>query len=142
MDTRHGLVKSKNLKKQPDDSCTAPAECLICSQYIHGTKSRTSCLNSECELVAHLTCLADLFLEPGEYVPIQGRCPFCDTMMKWGDVIRKMKGCSRDGDKESVENNNSDGPDENESDDDVDVGSQSKGIVDEHSWMLDCNEDL
>lgn len=63
-------------------------------------------------------------------------------MMKWGDVIRKMKGCSRDGDKESVENNNSDGPDENESDDDVDVGSQSKGIVDEHSWMLDCNEDL
>lgn len=40
-----------------------------------------------------MICLANLFLEPGQFVPIEGECPACRRHMLWGDLIRKQNGC-------------------------------------------------
>ncbi|XP_063833306.1 structure-specific endonuclease subunit SLX1 homolog [Ostrinia nubilalis] len=76
-----------------------------------------------------------------EFIPIEGNCPFCDTKLKWGDLIRKMKGCKQNDDENSDQDD--DQPcDDQESDDDV-ICSQDKGFVDNNSrWFLDCNDDL
>uniref|UniRef100_A0A182RH57 Structure-specific endonuclease subunit SLX1 homolog n=1 Tax=Anopheles funestus TaxID=62324 RepID=A0A182RH57_ANOFN len=52
------------------------------------------CLQPRCPLVSHLECLAELALEPGQYVPVEGDCPVCEGHFLWGDIIRKANGCS------------------------------------------------
>uniref|UniRef100_A0A182VQ16 Structure-specific endonuclease subunit SLX1 homolog n=1 Tax=Anopheles minimus TaxID=112268 RepID=A0A182VQ16_9DIPT len=52
------------------------------------------CLQPRCPLVCHLECLAELVLEPGQYVPVEGDCPVCEGHFLWGDIIRKANGCS------------------------------------------------
>lgn len=132
---RQGPVKAKQLKKVRKESHTATyIECLLCSGYLN-SDDKLTCLNASCELVAHLTCLADLFLAPGEYVPIGGNCPFCNAKLLWGDLIRKMKGCSQG----SIEGPNDD--DEKYSDDDA-IDSQDVVFVDNESWFLERNDDL
>ncbi|XP_028160454.1 structure-specific endonuclease subunit SLX1 homolog [Ostrinia furnacalis] len=142
MVVRHGPVKSRNLKKSKESTEEHTTdECLLCSNYITNSQTKLTCLNSSCELIAHITCLAKLFLTPGEFIPIEGNCPFCDTKLKWGDLIRKMKGCKQNDDENSDQDD--DQPcDDQESDDDV-ICSQDKGFVDNNSrWFLDCNDDL
>lgn len=134
----HGQVQSRNLKNNNinplKETCT---ECLICSSYIKDVNSKLTCLNLECELVSHITCLADLYLVPGEYIPIGGQCPFCDTMLKWGDLIRKMKGCSVETTKGQVVEDKSDC---SESDKEL-LCSQERRFVDNNShWLLGCDE--
>ncbi|XP_058116675.1 structure-specific endonuclease subunit SLX1 homolog [Anopheles ziemanni] len=51
------------------------------------------CLQPRCQLISHLECLARLVLEPGQYVPVEGDCPICETHFLWGDIIRKANGC-------------------------------------------------
>ncbi|XP_059051218.1 structure-specific endonuclease subunit SLX1 homolog [Achroia grisella] len=139
----HGSVKSRNLQKSVQESSNSThIECLLCSNYITNSSSKLTCLNTNCDLLAHITCLADLFLQPGEYVPIQGNCPFCDTPLKWGDLIRKMKGCHID-DTELVnigyilENNEI-----NENSDDDVICTQNEVFVDNNShWLLECDND-
>ncbi|XP_075984184.1 structure-specific endonuclease subunit SLX1 [Anticarsia gemmatalis] len=120
-----GAVKSKNLK--PSTSLSTNEECLLCSNYITDGQAKLTCLNSNCQLISHITCLADIFLTSGEYVPIEGTCPFCNTKIKWGDLIRKMRGCFQ-GAEECVSD---------ESSEEVD-----KEFVDHPSWFLDCDDDL
>ncbi|CAK1590123.1 unnamed protein product [Parnassius mnemosyne] len=128
-----GPVKVKNLKKVDNDMATTNfIECLLCSDYLN-SKDKLTCLNTNCELVTHITCLADLFLTPGEFVPIEGKCPFCDTKLLWGDLIRKMKGCYQAAENCLIV--------DNDGDDDV-VCSQDRKFVDNESWFLDCNDDL
>ncbi|XP_023942042.2 structure-specific endonuclease subunit SLX1 homolog [Bicyclus anynana] len=86
-----GPVKSYNHKKVKDLSSNPTIECLLCSGYLKETE-KLSCINSNCDLVSHINCLANHFLTPGEYVPITGNCPFCNTKLKWGDLIRRMNG--------------------------------------------------
>lgn len=40
-----------------------------------------------------MICLANVFLEPGQFVPIEGECPTCHWHVLWGDLIRKRNGC-------------------------------------------------
>lgn len=133
----HGPVKSKNFKTKSTNSQVRTVECLICSGYLKDDE-KLSCTNPNCDLVAHLCCLADIFLSPGEYVPISGNCPLCDVKLKWGNLIRKMKGYNQvitdddEGDKKI----------DDEMDDDDVVCTQDKVFVDNPSWFLDCNEDL
>ncbi|KAG6449781.1 hypothetical protein O3G_MSEX006221 [Manduca sexta] len=91
-----GPIKSKNLKKSTKCIELKNEECLLCSKYIADSQTRITCLNSTCKLKSHITCLADLFLSPGEYIPVRGKCPFCNTVLKWGELIRKMKGCGNE----------------------------------------------
>ncbi|XP_034827846.1 structure-specific endonuclease subunit SLX1 homolog [Maniola hyperantus] len=86
-----GPVKSYNHKKTKDITSVPTIECLLCSGYLKDTE-KLSCTSATCELVSHINCLANLFLSPGEYIPINGYCPFCNTKLKWGDLIRKMNG--------------------------------------------------
>uniref|UniRef100_A0A182X3A8 Structure-specific endonuclease subunit SLX1 homolog n=1 Tax=Anopheles quadriannulatus TaxID=34691 RepID=A0A182X3A8_ANOQN len=52
------------------------------------------CLQSRCPMACHVECLAELVLEPGQYVPVEGDCPLCEGHFLWGDIIRKANGCS------------------------------------------------
>ncbi|XP_072934255.1 structure-specific endonuclease subunit SLX1 homolog [Epargyreus clarus] len=131
----HGPVKSRNLKPSKDTaSSPIRAKCGLCFTYSNA-KEQLTCMNSNCDLVVHITCLADKFLPPGEYIPIEGYCPKCKMKLKWGDLIRKMKGCYETTTRTSEE------LEEQNSDDDI-VCTQDRQFVDNHSWFLDCNEDL
>lgn len=132
-----GTVKSKNLKRKVVSNTVVAEECLLCSNYITNSQSKLTCLNANCDLLAHITCLADIFLSPGEYVPIVGNCPFCNTKLKWGDLIRKMKGCSQNGEECTQEEES-----EEEEEEGPCVESQKKKIDDLPSWFQDCNDDL
>lgn len=132
----HGPIKSRNLKKSTEYSNFKSIECLICSRFITNSTSKLCCLNSNCELVSHISCLADLFLNSGDYIPVEGSCPFCNMKMKWGDLIRKMKGCH---DSSSVD----DIDEERFISDEENVCSQDKGFVDNNSrWLVDNDDDL
>lgn len=82
-------------------------------------------------------------------MPIEGDCPFCGVNLKWGDLIRKMKGCKmgdeincygkndNDGDDSDVDNNVSDVDnndsyvDYNDRDSDVDDKDDKQRDVDD-----------
>lgn len=40
-----------------------------------------------------MICLSKKFLQKGEFIPIEGKCPKCGEIFLWGDLIRKYKGC-------------------------------------------------
>lgn len=129
-----GPVKSRNLKKGKKNSHQSYTECLLCSGYITSPESKLTCLNSECELVCHIICLSKLFLEPSEFVPLEGLCPFCGTNLKWGDLIRKMKGCAEVPRSDVFSQDDEQGDDE-------DVLSQDRGFVDNNSvWLQECDD--
>ena len=70
-------------------------ECHLCMKTIENPqRSKINCINPKCILTSHLTCLANQCLTPGQYVPIEGNCPICDTSFLWGDLIRKKNGCN------------------------------------------------
>lgn len=93
--------------------------CLLCDKTIgQPLEEMVTCIYQNCRLVAHIVCLAKscLVANPGQLIPVQGKCALCDREYLWGDVIRKQKGCS-----DVVEDlNNTDAFEVNEiSDDDV-----------------------
>lgn len=95
----HGQVaiKKKSISTQSVTSTHRPAsmECDLCMMSIDShERSKVTCLNPKCELRCHIICLANLWLEPGQYVPIEGDCPFCGQHFLWGDLIRKKNGCN------------------------------------------------
>ncbi|KAJ0173229.1 hypothetical protein K1T71_011405 [Dendrolimus kikuchii] len=146
----HGPVKSKNLKKS-SPAVNINEECLLCSKHIQSSQSKLTCLNPSCNLITHITCLADLFLSPGDYVPIEGDCPFCNKKLKWGDLIRKMKGCSQDGVLTQTDDGEASDSDQEVTDEELGDKKYSdeneqfkiKNIGgDEPSWFLDFNDDL
>ncbi len=94
----HGRVK---IKKIPKSAATidqlvdgiVPVHCKICYDHVK-LENVVKCISPNCRFIGHLKCLAKCFLEPGQYVPIQGICPSCKKNVLWGDLIRKKNGCS------------------------------------------------
>ncbi|KAK9887309.1 hypothetical protein WA026_021619 [Henosepilachna vigintioctopunctata] len=92
----YGTVISKKIKKL-EELEGLPEEnnfsniCDICFEF--SNKKFISCLDSKCNFRSHLICLSKIFLEPGEYIPIEGKCPKCNISCLWGDLIKKYKGC-------------------------------------------------
>ncbi|XP_014363137.2 structure-specific endonuclease subunit SLX1 homolog [Papilio machaon] len=130
----NGPVRAKLLKKSVENVATPNIKCSLCSLNLNS--NQLTCLNTNCELVTHITCLADIFLSPGEFIPIEGDCPFCGIKLKWGDLIRKLKGCSHCTDLPDA----MDDEREENSDDDV-ICTQDREFVNTESWLLD-DEDL
>ncbi|VEN34807.1 unnamed protein product [Callosobruchus maculatus] len=89
----HGPVISKkvgSLKKGAIEEQVLNL-CNICYELIDEKQMR--CLNLNCDLNSHIVCLSKYFLQPGEYVPVEGKCPKCKHTFLWGDLVRKYKGC-------------------------------------------------
>uniref|UniRef100_A0A182JYZ9 Structure-specific endonuclease subunit SLX1 homolog n=1 Tax=Anopheles christyi TaxID=43041 RepID=A0A182JYZ9_9DIPT len=92
--------ESDNERPSEEASQSVSKTCTICSeQMVLEEMERQGdlilrCLQSRCPLVCHVECLAELVLEPGQYVPIEGDCPICEGHFLWGDIIRKANGCS------------------------------------------------
>lgn len=93
----YGSVVSKKLKSTSSQESIEDTNtfCYICNDFIREKPMR--CLNKTCNMSSHIICLSRLFLEPGEFVPIEGKCPKCSELYLWGDLVRKYKGCYNDG---------------------------------------------
>lgn len=91
-----GSVVSKKLTKSTQEMYDPQTDsknlCNLCFEIIQGKKMK--CLNSHCDLIAHVICLSKYFLKSAkEYIPVEGECPRCEKLYLWGDLVRKMKGC-------------------------------------------------
>lgn len=94
----YGLVTSQKVAKTQNDQSdfeTCDAELSLCSCCLEliQRKDQITCISPDCALTAHLECLSERFLQPGEYVPVEGECPRCGIQVLWGDLIRKYRGC-------------------------------------------------
>lgn len=93
----HGHIILKN-KPKPIDTIPLQliaSNCDICFKSIASTETtKACCLNPICRLMCHLYCLANKFLENGQYIPIDGVCILCRHYVNWGELIRKRNGCS------------------------------------------------
>lgn len=82
-------------KKLPDSTAQEEYQtdtvCCICYETIVGKPLQ--CLKKDCKAVSHIICLSQHFLDKGEYIPIEGKCPKCEEVFLWGDLVRKYKGC-------------------------------------------------
>ncbi|XP_017777673.1 PREDICTED: structure-specific endonuclease subunit slx1 [Nicrophorus vespilloides] len=83
-----------NSQKEASTSDSFVHDCYVCGKIIEGKKLR--CVNPECDLLSHVICLSRSYLQPGQYVPVDGDCPKCRKNFLWGDVIRKFHGCYSD----------------------------------------------
>ncbi|KYO29964.1 structure-specific endonuclease subunit SLX1 [Alligator mississippiensis] len=69
--------------------------CQLCEGHFQGeVDAPLRCIQSGCPLAAHPPCLARYFLqdEPHQFLPVEGRCPCCKTVVLWGDLIRSHLG--------------------------------------------------
>ncbi|RIA84080.1 hypothetical protein C1645_880139 [Glomus cerebriforme] len=84
------------------------SSCNICLENIdfNNHKDYINCLNIDCNMSSHITCLAKQFtkseaLEEStlknsydklkeEILPISGKCPICQMILLWGDLIQAM----------------------------------------------------
>lgn len=88
-----GAVISKKIDKKSQEKTNTEAHVDFCNICYTTRGLFVNCLNSRCKLRAHMRCLSKYFLQPGEYVPVEGECPQCHDHFLWGDLIRKFKGC-------------------------------------------------
>ncbi|CAO3618273.1 unnamed protein product [Cunninghamella blakesleeana] len=74
-------------------------KCYLCTEPIEKKDmERYICCNGfmNCNMIAHLTCLAKHFLSAGKespdtLVPIEGKCPLCMRKLLWGDLIHELR---------------------------------------------------
>ncbi|KAI5818793.1 GIY-YIG catalytic domain-containing protein [Pyronema omphalodes] len=62
-------------------------KCVICSKKTE-KENAVGCYH-DCEMVAHLSCLAEKMLQQegeGHVVPVRGRCPECRGELKWSTI--------------------------------------------------------
>ncbi|RAR03660.1 GIY-YIG catalytic domain containing protein [Stemphylium lycopersici] len=69
--------------------------CDVCKRVANPGKSLVLvCPMENCSSVSHVTCLSQKFLaEEGNkdaFVPIQGRCPSCDSSLQWSDMMKEL----------------------------------------------------
>lgn len=70
------------------------SECHLCMQPIDQSKhSHFGCLNASCCLSCHMLCLANYLLDdqPGQYIPIDGKCPLCATHLSWAELLERKR---------------------------------------------------
>ncbi|KAL3270660.1 hypothetical protein HHI36_021188 [Cryptolaemus montrouzieri] len=92
----YGPVVSKKVNQKPEDDNEVEvfSSFNICDICLNSSNQKLlTCLDNTCNFKSHLICLSKLFLEPGEYIPVEGKCPKCDINCLWGDLIKKYKGC-------------------------------------------------
>lgn len=87
----YGNVISKKLSDSDAPDQHIDGVCCICRETIVGKPLQ--CLKKDCMAVSHVICLSQYFLEKGEYIPVEGKCPKCGEVYLWGDLVRKYKGC-------------------------------------------------
>jgi len=65
---------------------------LFSNDLVIKQKNAISCLAKNCFMISHITCLAELFLEksPNDLIPTSNEYPECGTVLRWGDLIKKM----------------------------------------------------
>lgn len=98
----HMAIKCGKLKMLPKPSVAEEVLskiyfCTICDSIIENVQLELmTCLSSGCQMTGHITCLAEYFLknDPGEIIPMLGKCPECNTELLWGELLRKSKGCN------------------------------------------------
>lgn len=72
--------------------------CVVCHEHLdHGKGLYAICSHGSCEGVGHLNCWSRHILhQQGEnqdsavILPMQGRCPNCDGVVRWGDMMREL----------------------------------------------------
>lgn len=69
--------------------------CCVCRERTRDSDTLLKCVHPKCSMQAHIICLAKKFLssQPGQIVPIDGKCPVCKAVVLWGDLIRARQGC-------------------------------------------------
>ncbi|XP_062616333.1 structure-specific endonuclease subunit slx1-like [Saccostrea cucullata] len=69
--------------------------CSFCRQRLKDNDTILKCVHPQCSMQAHIVCLAKRFLtnQPGELIPVDGKCPLCKAVVLWGDLIRAKQGC-------------------------------------------------
>ena len=96
MPIAYGPVIVKKIKKTKSSELSedlAIKNCNICSEVI-AVQDKIICLYKNCKSASHILCLAKHFTENDEsLIPIQGKCPKCDGVQMWGNLIRKKRGC-------------------------------------------------
>lgn len=65
--------------------------CDIC-YFSLSPADKVNCINSNCNFIAHLICLADEYKTDNMILPINGSCPSCETNFLWGNIIRNKIG--------------------------------------------------
>ncbi|XP_025049740.1 structure-specific endonuclease subunit SLX1-like [Alligator sinensis] len=73
--------------------------CQLCEGHFQGeVDAPLRCIQPGCPLTAHPPCLARHFLkdEPHQLLPVEGCCPCCNTLVRWGDLIRSHLGYRND----------------------------------------------
>jgi hypothetical protein len=40
---------------------------------------------------SHVTCLANLWTDPLDLLPVKGYCPNCNSLQVWGELIRQSQ---------------------------------------------------
>ena len=99
MPIAEGRVISKKISspsKEPTSSFSSQSllMCDLCHQIMNNDEVLT-CLNPNCDMNAHIFCLASHFLkyEPHRMLPLEGSCSKCSCEFLWADLIRKFNGC-------------------------------------------------
>ncbi|EHK97812.1 putative Structure-specific endonuclease subunit slx1 [Glarea lozoyensis 74030] len=68
--------------------------CKLCKQDLeHSSGLYIICPSIGCETVTHMTCLSKHFIEKqdqDELVPIVGKCPGCNSELRWVDLVREL----------------------------------------------------
>ncbi|XP_033123202.1 structure-specific endonuclease subunit slx1-like [Anneissia japonica] len=87
---KHEEVDTLSQSSQSINKC----RCQVCVKRIQPTDNVMSCLYPRCSMVAHVICIANVFLRnTDELLPVQGTCPLCRQQLLWGDLVRKKNGC-------------------------------------------------
>lgn len=80
--------------------------CVVCLQHLEHDKGLYAiCSNGECEGMGHVDCWSRHLLhqkgeDDGMVLPVEGRCPKCDGVVRWGDMMRELTLRMRGGQKE------------------------------------------
>lgn len=111
----YGPVKSKKLKS-PKKKVQSKKEladnqmlhtCQLCLSLID-TEDNLACINNKCLARWHILCIGKHFIDNENnltgsqcekvvkiknILPVEGTCPSCESVILWGDLVRKKNGC-------------------------------------------------
>ncbi|XP_063979853.1 structure-specific endonuclease subunit slx1 [Diachasmimorpha longicaudata] len=87
----HRKLRDNHNNKEPVIEDSLLSICDICYMILDKT-DKVMCIKEDCQLIAHIICLAKEFIKDDKILPIEGNCPACKSNLLWGHVIRKKIG--------------------------------------------------